>query len=142
MEYAYTVLLLDETGEEINETNITAILEAAGVDVVESRVKALVAALEDVDLDAATADGNLDAATADGEHDAATDDSDHDAAAEDEKGADDFEAADDTGTVIEDRERRVPAIPATAGDGEDGEGGEQETELEADPADQEQRGDA
>lgn len=51
MEYVYAALILNETGEEINEDNITAVLDAAGVDVEESRVKALVAALEDVDIE-------------------------------------------------------------------------------------------
>jgi large subunit ribosomal protein L12 len=51
MEYVYAALILNETGEEINEDNITGVLEAAGVDVEESRVKALVAALEDVDIE-------------------------------------------------------------------------------------------
>ena len=53
MEYVYAALILNETGEEINEENLTGVLEAAGVDVEESRVKALVAALEDVDIDEA-----------------------------------------------------------------------------------------
>lgn len=51
MEYAHAVLLLDESDKELNEANITAVLDAAGVAVEESRVKALVAALEDVSLD-------------------------------------------------------------------------------------------
>ena len=50
MEYTYATLLLEETGEEIGEDNLTAVLEAAGADVSTSRVKALVAALEDVDV--------------------------------------------------------------------------------------------
>ncbi|AHG04017.1 50S ribosomal protein L12 [Halobacterium sp. DL1] len=53
MEYVYAALILNETGEELNEENITGVLEAAGVDVEESRVKALVAALEDVDIEEA-----------------------------------------------------------------------------------------
>ena len=53
MEYVYAALILNETGEEINEDNVTGVLEAAGVDVEESRVKALVAALEDVDIEEA-----------------------------------------------------------------------------------------
>jgi large subunit ribosomal protein L12 len=53
MEYVYAALILNETGEEINEANVTGVLEAAGVDVEESRVKALVAALEDVDIEEA-----------------------------------------------------------------------------------------
>jgi large subunit ribosomal protein L12 len=51
MEYVYAALILNESGEEINEDNITGVLDAAGVDVEESRVKALVAALEDVDIE-------------------------------------------------------------------------------------------
>ncbi|SDZ79720.1 large subunit ribosomal protein L12 [Haloplanus vescus] len=53
MEYVYAALILNETGEEINEDNVTAVLESAGVDVEQSRVKALVAALEDVDIEEA-----------------------------------------------------------------------------------------
>ena len=53
MEYVYAALILNETGAEISESNLTDVLEAAGVDVEESRVKALVAALEDVDIDEA-----------------------------------------------------------------------------------------
>jgi len=51
MEYVYAALLLHESEEEVNEDNLTAVLETAGVDVEESRVKALVAALEDVDIE-------------------------------------------------------------------------------------------
>ncbi|MFC7236065.1 50S ribosomal protein P1 [Halosegnis marinus] len=53
MEYVYAALILHEADEEINEDNLTGVLEAAGVDVEESRVKALVAALEDVDIEEA-----------------------------------------------------------------------------------------
>ena len=53
MEYVYAALILNESGAEINEKNLTNVLDAASVDVEESRVKALVAALEDVDIDEA-----------------------------------------------------------------------------------------
>jgi large subunit ribosomal protein L12 len=53
MEYVYAALILNESGAEINEQHLTDVLEAAGVDVEQSRVKALVAALEDVDIDEA-----------------------------------------------------------------------------------------
>jgi len=56
MEYVYAALILNESGEEINEDNLTNVLDAAGVDVEESRVKALVAALEDVDIDEAVSE--------------------------------------------------------------------------------------
>ena len=53
MEYVYAALILNEAGEALTEDTITGVLEAAGVDVEESRVKALVAALEDVDIEEA-----------------------------------------------------------------------------------------
>ena len=55
MEYAYATCILNETGKEINEHNLTAVLEAAGSEVETSRVKAIVAALENTDIDAVTA---------------------------------------------------------------------------------------
>lgn len=51
MEYVYAAAILHELDQEINEANVTAVLESAGADVSESRVKALIAALEGVDLD-------------------------------------------------------------------------------------------
>jgi len=98
MEYVYAALILNETGEEINEDNATGVLEAAGVDVEESRVKALVAALEDVDIEdaietaaaapaaGAAAGGSAEEADAD-----EADDDDDDAADE----ADETDEADD-----------------------------------------------
>lgn len=53
MEYIYAALILNEADEEITEDNVTGVLEAANVDVEESRVKALIAALEDVDIEEA-----------------------------------------------------------------------------------------
>jgi len=51
MEYIYAVLLLHKAGQEINEENIKKVLEAAGVQVDEARVKAVVAALDGVNID-------------------------------------------------------------------------------------------
>lgn len=51
MEYAYAAMILAESGEEINERNLKAVLSAAGADIIESRVKAFVAALENVDIE-------------------------------------------------------------------------------------------
>ncbi|MGB0653408.1 MAG: 50S ribosomal protein P1 [Thermoplasmatota archaeon] len=53
MEYVYSALLLHSAGKEINEENVAAILGAAGIDADAGRVKALVAALEGADLEAA-----------------------------------------------------------------------------------------
>lgn len=54
MEYAYATCLLNETDAEINEQNLKAVLAAAGSPVQESRIKAVVAALEDIDIDGST----------------------------------------------------------------------------------------
>ncbi|KOX97735.1 50S ribosomal protein P1 [Halorubrum sp. ASP1] len=95
MEYVYAALILNETGEEINEDNVTGVLEAAGVDVEESRVKALVAALEDVDIEEAietAAAAPAAGASAGGAADAdAADEADDD----DEDEADEADAADE-----------------------------------------------
>ena len=53
MEYVYAAMILHSAGKEINEKNLTGILTAAGVDVDETRVKALISALEGVDIDEA-----------------------------------------------------------------------------------------
>ena len=53
MEYIYAAMLLHTTGQEINEENVKKVLEAAGAEVDEARVKALIAALEDVDIEEA-----------------------------------------------------------------------------------------
>ncbi|MDD3264052.1 MAG: 50S ribosomal protein P1 [Candidatus Nanoarchaeia archaeon] len=53
MEYIYAVLLLNKAGKEVSEDAIKKVLEAAGVKVDVSRVKALVAALEGVDINEA-----------------------------------------------------------------------------------------
>ncbi|OED30670.1 50S ribosomal protein P1 [Methanosphaera sp. WGK6] len=55
MEYVYAALLLNATEKDINEENVTAVLSAAGVEVDDARVKALIASLEDVDIEEAIA---------------------------------------------------------------------------------------
>jgi len=55
MEYIYAALMLNSAGKEITEEGITSILGAAGIDVDTSRAKALVAALENVDIESAIA---------------------------------------------------------------------------------------
>ena len=51
MNYVYAALLLHKSGKEITEESITKVLKAAGIDPEEAKIKALVAALEDVDID-------------------------------------------------------------------------------------------
>jgi large subunit ribosomal protein L12 len=53
MEYVYAALLLHKQKKEINEANITSVIKASGAAVNEAQVKALVAALADVNIDEA-----------------------------------------------------------------------------------------
>ena len=53
MEYIQSAMLLHSAGKDITEESITSVLEAAGVEVDEARVKSLIAALEDVDIEEA-----------------------------------------------------------------------------------------
>ncbi|MBW2963424.1 50S ribosomal protein P1 [Candidatus Woesearchaeota archaeon] len=53
MEYIYAAMLLHKAGKEINEDAVKKVLEAAGVAVDEARVKALVAALQGVNIEEA-----------------------------------------------------------------------------------------
>ena len=88
MEYVYAALILNESGAEINEENLTNVLDAAGVDVEQSRVKALIAALEDVDIDEAVEEAAAVPATAGGGAPASTEEE----ADEEDEEADETEA--------------------------------------------------
>lgn len=55
MEYIYAALLLHNAGKDITDETVTAVLTAAGTDVDENRAKALVAALDGVDIEEAMA---------------------------------------------------------------------------------------
>ncbi len=112
MEYVYAALILHETGEEINEDNLTGVLEAAGVDVEQSRVKALVAALEDVDVEEAIETAAAVPAGGAGG-----------AAAADDAGADEADEADDADDGEEEE------AEAEDDDDEDDDGGEGLGEL-------------
>ncbi|QOJ79509.1 50S ribosomal protein P1 [Infirmifilum lucidum] len=50
MEYVYASLILYHAGREITEENVRKILEAAGIQVDEVRLKALVASLKEVNI--------------------------------------------------------------------------------------------
>ena len=101
MEYVYAALILNESGAEINEENLTNVLDATGVDVEQSRVKALIAALEDVDIDEAVEEAAAVPATAGGgapasteeEADEEDDEADETEAQEEDEDDDDDEAA-------------------------------------------------
>jgi large subunit ribosomal protein L12 len=50
MEYVYAAMLLHKAGKPIDEGNVTKILKAVGVKADPARVKALVAALSEIDI--------------------------------------------------------------------------------------------
>lgn len=53
MELIYSALLLHAAKQKIDETNITKVLQAAGITPDATKVKALVAALENINIDEA-----------------------------------------------------------------------------------------
>ncbi len=53
MEYVYAALLLHKLEKEVNEANVSSVVKASGAEVNEAQVKALVAALADVNIDEA-----------------------------------------------------------------------------------------
>ena len=59
MEYVLSALLLHKLGKSITEANVKNVLQAAGANVNENKVKALIAALEGVDIEKAIAESAL-----------------------------------------------------------------------------------
>ncbi len=53
MEYVYAALLIHKAGGTVNEATVKKVLEAAGAKPDEARIKALVAALQGVNIDEA-----------------------------------------------------------------------------------------
>ncbi len=53
MEYVYAAMLLHSAKKEINEANVSKVLDAAGIGADASRVKALVASLKDINIEEA-----------------------------------------------------------------------------------------
>lgn len=53
MEYVYAAMLLHKAGNKVDEASMKKVLEAAGVKADAARIKALVAALENVDIEEA-----------------------------------------------------------------------------------------
>jgi large subunit ribosomal protein L12 len=96
MEYIYAALLLYKAGKDITEEAVTAVLQAAGADVDDARAKALVAALDGVDIEEAMATAAVAAAPAAGAAPVAADaPAAEEAAAEEEE--EDDSAAEESG---------------------------------------------
>jgi len=53
MEYIYAAMLLHKAGKDITEKNLSQVLTAAGINVDDVRVKALIASLTEVDIEQA-----------------------------------------------------------------------------------------
>jgi large subunit ribosomal protein L12 len=53
MEYVYAAMLLHKAGKQIDEENVTKVLQSVGIQADSARVKALVAALSEVNIDEA-----------------------------------------------------------------------------------------
>ena len=51
MEYVYAAMLLHSAGKDIEEKSVGAVLKGAGVDADKSRIKALVASLDGIDIE-------------------------------------------------------------------------------------------
>jgi large subunit ribosomal protein L12 len=59
MEYMYAAMLLHKSGTDINEANMTKVLEAAGVKVDKAKVTVVVNALTDVDIEKVLAEATV-----------------------------------------------------------------------------------
>ena len=104
MELVYAALTLHEAGKEVNEDNLEAMVDAAGLDVEDSEIAALVAALEDVDIEeameTAVAAGGASAAPAGGSEDEEDEDEEEAEEEEEDEGADEEEAAEGLGNMF------------------------------------------
>ena len=59
MEYVYGAMLLHSAGKEISEDNLKKVLDAAGIEVDEARVKVLTSSLVDVDIEEVIAKASI-----------------------------------------------------------------------------------
>lgn len=64
MEYIYSALVLHAAGKQVSEDAVAAVLKSAGVEPDASRIKALTASLEGVNIDEAIASAMVAAAPA------------------------------------------------------------------------------
>ena len=59
MEIVYAAMLLHKAGKDITEANVKKIVDAAGLKVEDAQIKALVAALDGVDIEKVIKDSSL-----------------------------------------------------------------------------------
>lgn len=59
MEYLYAAMLLHRAGKQITEESLAKVLDAAGVSTDKTKVKAIVSALQGVDIDKAIKEATL-----------------------------------------------------------------------------------
>ncbi|MBI4439055.1 50S ribosomal protein P1 [Candidatus Woesearchaeota archaeon] len=59
MEYVYAAMLLHKAGHKVEDATLSKVLQAAGISPEPARVKALVSALEGVDIDAAVKEASI-----------------------------------------------------------------------------------
>lgn len=62
MEYVYAAMLLHKAGQKVDESSVKKVLESAHVTVDDGRVKALIAALDGVNIDDAIKNASIMAA--------------------------------------------------------------------------------
>ena len=97
MEYVYAALILHNTGKDITEDAITAVLQAAGVDVDGARVKALIASLDGINIQEAIEKTAFAAPTAGAPAASAPEEPAAEAAAEEATSEEEEEAAEESG---------------------------------------------
>ena len=64
MELIYAAMLLHKAGKEINEENVKKVIEAVGLKIDDAQIKALVAALDGVNIEDAIKEASIAPATA------------------------------------------------------------------------------
>ncbi|MBM3199866.1 50S ribosomal protein P1 [Candidatus Woesearchaeota archaeon] len=64
MELIYAAMLLHKAGKEINEANVKKVIEAAGIKKDDAQIKALVSALDGVDIEKAIKEAAIPVAAA------------------------------------------------------------------------------
>ena len=102
MELVYAALTLHEADKEINEENLQDIVDAAGLDIEDSEIAALVAALEDVNIQEAmeTAVATGAAPAPSGDEDGSDEEEAEEEEEDDEDDVDEDEAAEGLGDMF------------------------------------------